>query len=154
VNSSITRLLKPQHNINYGKSFEPTIKRGGLKQKLGVAAFSFKGNPANGAVGHYLEPEENLNETTLQTYLYMVRTGKPSVHATLCGVQTSAAKRSIRNLQKLMDKGLVDKENTATTTSRLSHVFKGFIWLETFWCRLSRFSASFLWVFWRLSWQF
>jgi hypothetical protein len=80
-------------------------------------------------VVHGLEPEENLNETTLQTYLYMVRTGKPVGPRDLMrGANLSSPSVAYRNLQKLMDKGLVDKDEYGNYYVKAKRRIKGFIW--------------------------
>ena len=76
-----------------------------------------------------LETEEELNETTLQTYLYMVRTGKPVGPRDLMrGANLSSPSVAYRNLQKLMDKGLVDKDEYGNYVVKAKPRIKGFLW--------------------------
>jgi hypothetical protein len=76
-----------------------------------------------------LETEEDLNETTLQTYLYMVRTGKPVGPRDLMrGANLSSPSVAYRNLQKLMDKGLVDKDEYSNYVVKAKPRIKGFLW--------------------------
>ncbi len=78
---------------------------------------------------HGLEPEENLNETTLQTYLYLVRTGKPVGPRDLMrGANLSSPSVAYRNLQKLMDKGLVAKDDYGNYIVISKPRIKGFLW--------------------------
>ena len=59
-----------------------------------------------------LEPEEELNATTFQTYLYLVKLGKPAgPRDVMRGANLSSPSVAYRNLQKLTDLGLVVKDS-------------------------------------------
>ena len=58
-----------------------------------------------------MQPAEELNATTFQTYVYMVKMGKPVGPRDLMrGANLSSPSVAYRNLQKLMDLGLVVKD--------------------------------------------
>jgi len=76
-----------------------------------------------------LEPEEELNATTFQTYLYLVKIGKPVGPRDLMrGANLSSPSVAYRNLQKLMDLGLVVKDNYGNYVVKEKLGMKGYIW--------------------------
>jgi hypothetical protein len=76
-----------------------------------------------------LEPEEELNATTFQTYLYLVKIGKPVGPRDLMrGANLSSPSVAYRNLQKLMDLGLVVKDNYGNYVVKEKLGMKGYVW--------------------------
>jgi len=76
-----------------------------------------------------LEPEEELNATTFQTYLYLVKVGKPVGPRDLMrGANLSSPSVAYRNLQKLMDLGLVVKDNYGDYVIKEKLSMKGYVW--------------------------
>jgi len=76
-----------------------------------------------------LEPEEELNATSFQTYLYLVKVGKPVGPRDLMrGANLSSPSVAYRNLQKLMDLGLVVKDNYGDYVIKEKLSMKGYVW--------------------------
>jgi hypothetical protein len=76
-----------------------------------------------------LEPEEELNATTFQTYLYLVKVGKPVGPRDLMrGANLSSPSVAYRNLQKLMDLGLVVKDAYGNYVIKEKLGMKGYVW--------------------------
>jgi hypothetical protein len=76
-----------------------------------------------------LEPEEELNATTFQTYLYLVKIGKPVGPRDLMrGANLSSPSVAYRNLQKLIDLGLVVKDNYGNYVVKEKLGMKGYVW--------------------------
>jgi hypothetical protein len=76
-----------------------------------------------------LETDEELNTTTFHTYLYMVRVGKPVGPRDLMrGAKLSSPSVAYRNLQKLMDQGLVAKDEYGNYVVKEKRHIKGYIW--------------------------
>jgi predicted transcriptional regulator len=62
------------------------------------------------------DAEDQLNATAFNTYVYLVKTGKPvGPREVMRGADLTSPSVAFRNLQKLMDLGLVIKDNTAIT---------------------------------------
>jgi len=77
-----------------------------------------------------LEPEEELNATTFQTYLYMVKVGRPVGPRDLMrGANLSSPSVAYRNLQKLMDLGLVVKDSYGNYVVKEKLCMKGYVWI-------------------------
>ena len=77
-----------------------------------------------------LEPEEELNASTFQTYLYLVRVGKPVGPRDLMrGANLSSPSVAYRNLQKLMELGLVVKDNYGNYVVKEKASMKGYVWV-------------------------
>ncbi len=76
-----------------------------------------------------LEPEEELNATTFQTYLYLVKVGKPIGPRDLMrGANLSSPSVAYRNLQKLIDLGLVVKDSYGNYVVKEKLGMKGYVW--------------------------
>jgi len=76
-----------------------------------------------------LESKEELNATTFQTYLYLVKIGKPVGPRDLMrGANLSSPSVAYRNLQKLMDLGLVVKDNYGNYVVKEKLGMKGYVW--------------------------
>lgn len=77
-----------------------------------------------------LAPEEELNATTFQTYVYMVKVGKPIGPRDLMrGANLSSPSVAYRNLQKLMDLGLVIKDEYGNYVVKEKMGMKGYVWV-------------------------
>ena len=81
-------------------------------------------------VGADLEPGEELNATTFQTYVYLVKVGKPVGPRDLMrGANLSSPSVAYRNLQKLMDLGLVVKDEYGNYVVKEKIGMKGYVWI-------------------------
>jgi hypothetical protein len=77
-----------------------------------------------------LDPEQELNATTFHTYLYLVRVGKPVGPRDLMrGANLSSPSVAYRNLQKLMDLGLVVKDEYGNYVVKEKVGMKGYVWI-------------------------
>jgi len=77
-----------------------------------------------------MQPEEELNATTFQTYVYMVKVGKPVGPRDLMrGANLSSPSVAYRNLQKLMDLGLVIKDEYGNYVVKEKMGMKGYVWV-------------------------
>lgn len=77
-----------------------------------------------------MEPEEELNATTFQTYLYLVKVGRPIGPRDLMrGAHLSSPSVAYRNLQKLIDLGLVVKDEYGNYVVKEKLGMKGYVWL-------------------------
>ncbi|MGE5574966.1 MAG: hypothetical protein ACM3UL_02420 [Ignavibacteria bacterium] len=77
-----------------------------------------------------MEPGEDLNASTFQTYMYLVKVGKPvGPRDVMRGANLSSPSVAYRNLQKLMDLGLVvkDEYNNYVVKEKVSK--KGYVWV-------------------------
>jgi hypothetical protein len=77
-----------------------------------------------------LEPSEELNASTFQTYMYLVRVGKPvGPRDVMRGANLSSPSVAYRNLQKLIDLGVVvkDEYNNYVVKEKVSK--KGYVWV-------------------------
>jgi hypothetical protein len=81
-------------------------------------------------VGADLEPGEELNATTFQTYVYLVKVGRPVGPRDLMrGANLSSPSVAYRNLQKLMDLGLVVKDEYGNYVVKEKIGMKGYVWI-------------------------
>jgi hypothetical protein len=77
-----------------------------------------------------VEPEGELNVTTFHTYVYLVRVGKPvGPRDVMRGANLSSPSVAYRNLQKLMDFGLVVKDEYGDYVVKEKTGLKGYVWL-------------------------
>ena len=77
-----------------------------------------------------MEPSEELNASTFQTYMYLVKVGKPvGPRDVMRGANLSSPSVAYRNLQKLIDLGLVvkDEYNNYVVKEKVSK--KGYVWI-------------------------
>jgi hypothetical protein len=89
----------------------------------------FKGNTAYWLVVFGLEPQEELGASTFQTYLYMVKVGRPVGPRDLMrGANLSSPSVAYRNLQKLVDLGLVIKDAYGNYVVKEKTGLKGYVW--------------------------
>jgi hypothetical protein len=76
------------------------------------------------------EPEDELNVTTFQTYLYLVKTSRPvGPREVMRGANLSSPSVAYRNLQKLMDLGLVIKDEYGNYLIKEKKGMKGYVWM-------------------------
>jgi hypothetical protein len=77
-----------------------------------------------------LESEEELNATTFQTYVYLVKVGKPiGPRDVMRGANLSSPSVAYRNLQKLVDLGLIIKDNYGNYLVKEKVSMKGYVWV-------------------------
>jgi hypothetical protein len=80
-----------------------------------------------GVIG--LEPNEDLNASTFQTYMYLVKVGKPvGPRDVMRGANLSSPSVAYRNLQKLVDLGLVVKDEYSNYVVKEKANMKGYLW--------------------------
>ena len=76
-----------------------------------------------------MESEENLNATTFQTYLYLVKVSKPvGPRELMRGANLSSPSVAYRNLQKLTDLGIVVKDEYGNYVVKEKLGLKGYVW--------------------------
>lgn len=74
--------------------------------------------------------EEELNATTFQTYLYLVKIGKPvGPRDVMRGANLSSPSVAYRNLQKLVDLGVVVKDEYSNYVVKEKVNMKGYVWV-------------------------
>jgi hypothetical protein len=77
-----------------------------------------------------LATEDELNATTFQTYVYLVKVGKPvGPRDVMRGANLSSPSVAYRNLQKLMDLGLVVKDAYGNYVVKEKTGMKGYVWV-------------------------
>jgi hypothetical protein len=74
--------------------------------------------------------DEDLNATTVQTYVYLIRAGKPvGPRDVMRGANLTSPSVAYRNLQKLIDLGLVLKDEYGNYVVKEKVGFKGQVWI-------------------------
>jgi hypothetical protein len=77
-----------------------------------------------------LEPNEGLNASTFQTYMYLVKVGKPvGPRDVMRGANLSSPSVAYRNLQKLVDLGLVIKDEYSNYVIKEKVNMRGYMWV-------------------------
>lgn len=77
-----------------------------------------------------LASDEELNPTLFHTYVYLVKSGKPVGPRDLMrGASLSSPSVAYRNLQKLMDLGLVAKDEYGNYVAKEKKCVKGYVWV-------------------------
>jgi hypothetical protein len=77
-----------------------------------------------------METEGELNASTFQTYVYLVRIGKPvGPRDVMRGANLSSPSVAYRNLQKLIDLGLVVKDPYSNYVVKEKVSMKGYVWV-------------------------
>jgi len=77
-----------------------------------------------------VESEDELSATTFQTYVYLIKAGKPAgPRDVMRGANLSSPSVAYRNLQKLVDLGLVVKDEYGDYVAREKIGFKGYMWV-------------------------
>jgi hypothetical protein len=76
------------------------------------------------------ENNEELNATTFQTYVYLVKVGRPvGPRDVMRGASLSSPSVAYRNLQKLMNFGLVVKDEYGNYVIKEKTGMKGYVWI-------------------------
>jgi len=76
-----------------------------------------------------LEPNEDLNASTFQTYMYLVKVGTPvGPRDVMRGADLSSPSVAYRNRQKLVDLGLVIKDEYSNYVVREKVKMRGYMW--------------------------
>jgi hypothetical protein len=74
--------------------------------------------------------EEELTKTGMQTYLYLIKVGKPvGPRDVMRGLNLTSPSVAYRNLQKLIDMKLVEKDTYSNYFVKEKIGIKGYIWL-------------------------
>lgn len=74
--------------------------------------------------------EDELNVSTIQTYIYLIKAGKPAgPRDVMRGANLSSPSVAYRNLQKLVDLGLVVKDEYGDYVVKEKIGFKGYMWV-------------------------
>ena len=77
-----------------------------------------------------LETDKELNSTTFETYVYLVKVGKPVGPRDLMrGANLSSPSVAYRNLQKLIDLDLVIKDEYGNYVVKEKIGMKGYVWI-------------------------
>ncbi|MCW3999975.1 MAG: hypothetical protein NWE93_07035 [Candidatus Bathyarchaeota archaeon] len=77
-----------------------------------------------------METEQELNASTFQTYVYLVKAGKPvGPRDVMRGANLSSPSVAYRNLQKLLDLGLVIKDTYGNYVAKEKVGMKGYVWV-------------------------
>jgi hypothetical protein len=77
-----------------------------------------------------MQAEEELNATTFQTYIYLVKVGKPvGPRDVMRGANLSSPSVAYRNLQKLIELGLVVKDPYGNYVAKEKLNMKGYVWV-------------------------
>lgn len=77
-----------------------------------------------------METEEELNASTFHTYVYLVKVGKPvGPRDVMRGANLSSPSVAYRNLQKLIDLGLVVKDAYGNYVVKEKMGMKGYVWV-------------------------
>ncbi|MCW4046347.1 MAG: hypothetical protein NWE99_02125 [Candidatus Bathyarchaeota archaeon] len=77
-----------------------------------------------------VELEDELNATTFHTYVYLVKVGKPvGPREVMRGADLTSPSVAYRNLQKLVDLGLVVKDEYGNYVVKEKVGVKGQVWL-------------------------
>ncbi len=76
-----------------------------------------------------METDQELNASTFQTYVYLVKAGKPvGPRDVMRGASLSSPSVAYRNLQKLVDLGLVVKDDYGNYVVKEKVSMKGYVW--------------------------
>jgi hypothetical protein len=77
-----------------------------------------------------LENKDELNATTFQTYVYLIKVGRPvGPRDVMRGASLSSPSVAYRNLQKLMNLGLVVTDQFGNYVAKEKVGLKGYIWI-------------------------
>ena len=77
-----------------------------------------------------MEPNGDFNASTFQTYMYLVKVGKPvGPRDVMRGANLSSPSVAYRNLQKLVDLGLVVKDEYSNYVVQEKANMRGYIWI-------------------------
>ena len=74
--------------------------------------------------------DDELNASTFETYVYLVKVGKPvGPRDVMRGANLSSPSVAYRNLQKLIDLGLVIKDEYGNYVVKEKTGMKGYVWI-------------------------
>lgn len=74
--------------------------------------------------------EEELTKTGMQTYLYLIKAGKPvGPREVMRGANLTSPSVAYRNLQKLIDLNLVEKDSYSNYVIKEKIGIKGYFWI-------------------------
>ena len=77
-----------------------------------------------------MEFKDELNTTATQTYLYLIKVGKPvGPREVMRGAKLTSPSVAYRNLQKLIDLNLVYKDNYGNYCVKEKKGIKGYFWI-------------------------
>lgn len=77
-----------------------------------------------------MENDQELNASTFQTYVYLVKTGRAvGPRDVMRGANLSSPSVAYRNLQKLVELGLVVKDNYGNYIVKEKVGMKGYVWV-------------------------
>ncbi len=77
-----------------------------------------------------MENKDELNATTFQTYVYLIKVGRPvGPRDVMRGANLSSPSVAYRNLQKLMDYGLVVTDKFGNYVVKEKVGLKGYVWI-------------------------
>ncbi len=77
-----------------------------------------------------MEPNGELNALTFQTYMYLVKVGKPvGPRDVMRGANLSSPSVAYRNLQKLVDLGVVVKDEYSNYVVKEKVNMRGYMWV-------------------------
>ncbi|KON34601.1 hypothetical protein AC477_00245 [miscellaneous Crenarchaeota group-1 archaeon SG8-32-1] len=77
-----------------------------------------------------METKEGLNATAMRTYIFLIKTGKPvGPREVMRGAKLTSPSVAYRNLQKLIDMNLVQKDNFSNYIIKEKIAIKGYIWI-------------------------
>ena len=77
-----------------------------------------------------MDPNGEFNASTLQTYMYLVKVGKPvGPRDVMRGANLSSPSVAYRNLQKLLDLGVVVKDDYGNYVVKEKANMKGYVWV-------------------------
>ena len=77
-----------------------------------------------------MQPTEELTKTALRTYLFLVKTGKPvGPREVMRGAKLTSPSVAYRNLQKLIDMGLVHKDDYSNYVVKEKITINGYFWI-------------------------
>ena len=83
-----------------------------------------------GAVARMGDAEDQLNASAFHTYVFLVKAGKPvGPREVMRGADLTSPSVAYRNLQKLMDLGLVIKDEYGNYVVKEKVGLKGHVWL-------------------------
>ena len=83
-----------------------------------------------GSVDRMGDAEDQLNASAFHTYVYLVKAGKPvGPREVMRGADLTSPSVAYRNLQKLMDLGLVIKDEYGNYVVKEKVGLKGHVWL-------------------------
>jgi hypothetical protein len=88
------------------------------------------GSRCTSTVAKIEDAEDQLNVTAFHTYVYLVKAGKPvGPREVMRGANLTSPSVAYRNLQKLMDLGLVIKDEYGNYVVKEKVGLKGHVWL-------------------------